>query len=284
MRRRSRQDWQEFAGALAAWALGLLAVTGLVLYGIPWTGDEVELAAWQVLGLDAQQWADLHRVGGGLLLVAAAAALALGRLELTRRGMAHSIAAGIVLLLAATALLHWPPASWLLTEEAEVGEPDALDASAEGLPYPEAADEPLAQLARQLGMEETRVGIALQEAGLRFGGLDESLAAIAQGNGTTAEAVYDAIRHLEAPALAPREEGALELIESRFAGRDIRTRSVAQLADETSVPLATALRRLHAAGMDAEASTTAGTLAAKHGLEPIDVVILLALDAPPPGR
>jgi predicted DNA-binding protein YlxM (UPF0122 family) len=129
-------------------------------------------------------------------------------------------------------------------------------------------------------MDTTRVTIALQEAKLRFQGLDESLAEIAERNGTSPEAVYDAIRHLEAPALAPHEEGTLDLIEARFAGRDIRTRSLAQLADEVSVPLETALERLRALGIEADASSTAGTLAAKHGLDPIDIVVVIAMESP----
>ena len=280
MLRHHQPPWQEIAAALAAWALGLLAVTGLVLYGIPWAGDEADLATWQVLGLDAQQWADLHRVAGIVLLLAAGAVLALGRLELTGRRMPHALAAAVVLLLTVATVLRWPPASWLLTDDAGLEALEVVEATDEGLPYPEAAAEPLAQVARQLGMDETRVAIALQEAGLRFQGLDESLAEIAADNGTTAQAVYDAIRHLEAPVLAPHEESTLDLIEARFAGRDIRTRSIAQLADETSVPLEKALQRLRAVGIDAAATTTAGTLAAKHGLEPIDVVVVLALDSP----
>jgi predicted DNA-binding protein YlxM (UPF0122 family) len=163
------------------------------------------------------------------------------------------------------------------------GGPEATEwiaAADDELPYPEAADEPLAQVARNLGMDATRVAIALQEAKLRFTGLDESLAEIAEHNGTTSLAVYDAIRHLEAPVLAPHEEGTLDLIQARFADRDIRTRSVAQLADEVSVPLETALKRLQAVGIESEASTTAGTLAAQHGLDPIDIVVVLALDSP----
>lgn len=280
MLRRSGQGWQEIAGAIAAWALGLLGVTGLVLYGIPWAGDESDLAAWRVLGLDAQQWADLHRIAGVVLFVAAAVALALGRLELTRRRSTQALAAGLILLLVAATLLRWPPVSWLLEEEPASEMSEIVETVAEGLPYPEAADEPLAQVARHLGMDETRVAIALQDAMLSFAGLDESLAEIAEKNGTTPQAVYDAIRHLEAPAFAPHEEGTLDLIEARFAGRDIQTRSIAQLADEVSVPLETALQRLRAMGIEASASTTAGTLAATHGLDPIDVVIVLALDSP----
>lgn len=280
MSRHDRLGWQEMAGVLAAWSLGLLAVTGLVLYGIPWAAEDAELAAWRVLGLDAQQWADLHRVAGIALFVAAAAALALGRLELTGRRAAHAAAAGLLILLVAATLLRWPPVSWLLEDEAAFATPEVVETVEEGLPYPEAAEEPLAQVARNLGMDATRVAIALQEAKLRFQGLDETLAEIAASNGTTAQAVYDAIRHLEAPAVAPAAEGTLDLIEARFAGRDIRTRSIAQLADEVSVPLETALERLAALGIEADASTTAGTLAAKHGLDPIDVVVALALDSP----
>jgi predicted DNA-binding protein YlxM (UPF0122 family) len=280
MSRHDRLGWQEMAGALAAWSLGLLAATGLVLYGIPWAAEDTELAAWRVLGLDAQQWADLHRVAGIALFVAAAAAVALGRLELPRRRLAHVAAAGLVTLLVAATLLRWPPVSWLLEDEAAFATPEVVETVEEGLPYPEAAEEPLAQVARNLGMDATRVAIALQEAKLRFQGLDETLAEIAENNGTTAQAVYDAIRHLEPPAVAPHAEGTLDLIEARFAGRDIRTRSIAQLADEVSVPLETALERLAALGIEADASTTAGTLAAKHGLDPIDVVVVLALDSP----
>lgn len=280
MRANDRQSWVEIAGALAAWSLGLLAATGLVLYGIPWAGDEVDLAAWRVLGLDAEQWADLHRVAGVALFAAAAAALAFGRLELTRRRSVHALAAVLVVLLVVSTLLHWPPVSWLLTDAPSEVTGEVAGTTDEGLPYPEAVDEPLAQVARNLGMDTTRVTIALQEAKLRFQGLDESLAEIAERNGTTPEAVYDAIRHLEAPVLAPHEEGALDLIEARFAGRDIRTRSLAQLADEVSVPLETALERLRALGIEADASSTAGTLAARHGLDPIDVVVAIAMESP----
>ena len=280
MSRHDRLGWQEMAGALAAWSLGLLAATGLVLYGIPWAAEDTELAAWRVVGLDAQQWADLHRVAGIALFVAAAAAVALGRLELPRRRLAHAAAAGLVTLLVAATLLRWPPVSWLLEDDAAFATPEVVETVEEGLPYPEAAEEPLAQVARNLGMDATRVAIALQEAKLRFQGLDETLAEIAENNGTTAQAVYDAIRHLEPPAVAPNAEGTLDLIEARFAGRDIRTRSIAQLADEVSVPLETALQRLAALGIEADPSTTAGTLAAKHGLDPIDVVVVLALDSP----
>ena len=88
-----------------------------------------------------------------------------------------------------------------------------------------------------------------------------------------------------APSPAPPEEATLDLIEARFADRDIRTRSIAQLAEEVSVPLDTALRRLRAAGLAAESWSTAGTRAARHGLEPLDVVVLLALEVPlPPGE
>jgi predicted DNA-binding protein YlxM (UPF0122 family) len=280
MLRRDGQLWREVAGAVAAWALGLLALTGLVLYGIPWAGDAAELAGFTVLGLDAQQWADLHRVGGIALFVAAAIALALGRLQLTRRRSAHAVGAALVLLLAASTLLRWPPASWVLQDDGYPEPTEWAVSTDDELPYPEAAHEPLAQVARNLGMDATRVAIALQEAKLRFTGLDESLAEIAEHNGTTSLAVYDAIRHLEAPVLAPHEEGTLDLIQARFADRDIRTRSVVQLADEVSVPLETALKRLRAVGIEAEASSTAGTLAAQHGLDPIDIVVVLALDSP----
>ena len=218
MSRHDRLGWQEMAGALAAWSLGLLAATGLVLYGIPWAAEDTELAAWRVLGLDAEQWADLHRVAGVALFAAAAGAVALGRLELTRRRSVHALAAALVVLLVVSTLLHWPPVSWLLAGAPSETTGEIAGTTDEGLPYPEAVDEPLAQLARNLGMDTTRVTIALQEAKLRFQGLDESLAEIAERNGTSPEAVYDAIRHLEAPALAPHEEGTLDLIEARFDG------------------------------------------------------------------
>jgi predicted DNA-binding protein YlxM (UPF0122 family) len=280
MLRRNRQYWLEIAGALAAWSLVLLAVTGVVLYGIPWSSGEAELGAWRVLGLDAQQWANLHRIAGMALFAAAAAALALGRLELSRQRSIHAVSIAFVVLLVAAVLLRWPPVSWLLQGESAEETASVVTTPENELPYPDAVDEPIAQVARNLGMDITRVTIALQEAKLRFQGVDESLAEIAERNGTTPEAVYDAIRHLEAPVLAPHEEGTLDLIEARFAGRDIRTRSLAQLADEVSVPLETALQRLRAVGIEADASTTAGTLAAQHGLDPIDIVVVIALESP----
>ncbi|MCU0766989.1 MAG: DUF4405 domain-containing protein [Gammaproteobacteria bacterium] len=283
MRYDRSQLWREAAAGLAVWSLAALALTGLVLYAVLWTSPE-EGAAPTLLGLSLDQWADVHDVLGIAFLVAALATLALGRPAWPVAPAAHGLAAAAVTVIVGLTLMHLPPATWLLPEGYPREAVESADEEPGALPYPGAGDEPLAAVAREMAMDPTRVVIALQEAGLHFESLDETLEAIAGHNGTTAAAVYDAIRHLEAPLLAPHEETPFDLVESRFMGHDVRGKTVAQLAEAASVPLDLALRRLRAAGIDAKPGELADTVASNSGVTPMDVLAALVVEGYRPRR
>ena len=274
--------WREIASSLTLWSLGALAFTGLALYVVLWSGGDD--TGDELLGLALDQWADLHDVLGLTFLGAAAVTLALGRPVWPSASAAHGAAALTLVVLVNLTLLQLPPVSWVLPEGDIDEEIESFEEEAEQLPYPGAGLEPLAAVAREMEMDATRVAIALQEAGLRYESLDETLEAIAARNGTTAGAVYEAIRHLEAAVLAPHEEAAREIVEARFMGHDVRGKTVGQLAAAASVPIEVALRRLRAAGMEAKADDMADAVAARSGAAPMDVLAALVIEGYQPKR
>lgn len=275
--------WREIAAGLALWSVGALALTGLVLYVLLWSGADGH-ADGGLLGLSLDAWADLHDVLGVAFLASVVAVLALGRPVWPTAPTAHGLAAATVTLLAGLTLMQLPPATWLLPADGEIEMAEPVDEEASDLPYPGADEDPVAAVARQMGMDETRVVIALQEAGLRYDTLDDSLESIAARNDTSAEAVYEAIRHLEAPVLAPHEETSIDIVESRFMGHEVRGKTVEQLATAASVPLELALRRLRAAGMEANPQDQADTVAARSGVTPMDVLAALVIEGYRPKR
>lgn len=275
--------WREIAAGLALWNVGALALTGLVLYVLLWSGADGQ-ADGALLGLSLDAWADLHDVLGVAFLASVVAVLALGRPVWPAAPTAHGLAAAAVTLLAGLTLMQLPPATWLLPPDGEIEIAEPVDEEAGELPYPGADEDPVAAVARQMGMDETRVAIALQEAGLHYDTLDDSLESIAARNDTSAEAVYEAIRHLEAPVLAPHEETSIDIVESRFMGHEVRGKTVEQLAKAASVPLELALRRLRAAGMEANPQDQADTVAARSGVTPMDVLAALVIEGYRPRR
>jgi hypothetical protein len=224
----SRNPIRPYADAALAWALGGMLVTGLVLY-LPLPDPEVA-AAPAVLGIDLLTWMNLHRAFGGLFLAAGLAA-ALARMAPARSAIGagfgapavapaarHGVAALLAAAVAIMAAAHWWPVSVLLNPAEVAADYEIEDGTGEGLsglPYAGAEHESMAVVAQRMGMEPTRVEIALQEAKLVYRDLEQTLEGVAARNGTTASAVYAALRHLEAPPASPEEEAALDLAQKR---------------------------------------------------------------------
>lgn len=220
-----RTPIQPYADAALAWALGGMIATGLVLY-LPLPDPEVA-AEPAVFGIDLLSWMNLHRAFGGLFLAAGAVSM-LGRLAPPRTGLGGSLASpgvapaarhGVAALLAAAvaimAMAHWWPVSVLLNPVEVAQDYEIDDGSGSGLPYAGAEHESIAAVARRMGMEATRVEIALQEARLVYRDLEQTLEAVAARNATTAGVVYAALRHLEAAPPPPEAEAALDLAQKR---------------------------------------------------------------------
>lgn len=222
----SRKSLEAYADTTLAWALGGMLLTGLVLY-LPIPDPEVA-AEPAVFGIDLLTWMNLHRAFGGLFLASGAASL-LGRLapaspgagygaggaSLTR-GARHAVAALLAATVAIMAVAHWWPVSVLLNPVETVEDHEVEDGAGSALPYAGAEHESIAVVARRMGMEVTRVEIALQEARLLYRDLEQTLEAVAARNATTPDAVYAALRHLEAPPPTPEEEAALDLAVKRL--------------------------------------------------------------------
>lgn len=225
----TRHPFQAYADATLAWALGGMVVTGLVLY-LPLPDPEVT-AESAVFGIGFLTWLDLHRAFGGLFLAAGAGSM-LGRLAPHRAGFGagfggervtstsrHGVAALLAAAVAIMALAHWWPVSVLLTPtEIEQGLEidDGAGEPGEALPYPGAEHESIAVVAHRMGMEATRVEIALQEAKLLYRDLEQTLEAVAARNATSPGTVYAALRHLEAAPVSAEEEAALDLAQKRL--------------------------------------------------------------------
>jgi hypothetical protein len=92
---------------------------------------------------------------------------------------------------------------------------------------------------------------ALQKAGIRFEGTQQSLEKIALANNTTPMAVYAVIRpHMERPEKLQLGDLSPEELEAHFAGTGLGRKSLAEVCQEVGVETTVAIQRLAEQGID----------------------------------
>jgi hypothetical protein len=64
---RNKQPIRSLIAFLVTWAFGVLTATGIVLYIVP-QGRIAYWTLWSFLGLNKEQWGDVHIMFGGIFI------------------------------------------------------------------------------------------------------------------------------------------------------------------------------------------------------------------------
>jgi len=186
---------------VVTFAFLLLVLSGTVLFVAP-RGRTANWAGWSFLGLWREQWVALHITIATLFVLFGIIHLVFNwrivwgyvfirtgwRLRLWKEGL---LALAVALALAAAAVWEVPPARPLVQASDRIKDHWANVLPAGPMPHAELLT--LEKLSARSGIPSAQLVDVLEQAGLQVAGKDPSLLDLAQANGTTPVAVYDAM-------------------------------------------------------------------------------------------
>jgi len=190
--------WRAFVSFLLFFSFLLSALSGSVLFLRP-EGSLAAWSGWSALGLEKNAWEGLHAVSVFVFLLSAIGHLfynwrpLVAGLRKGKAGKTHAwgeSAAALLLagLLLAGTLGKWLPIRWIVDLRAWFKSGSAVVRVAP--PVADAESRTLAELGRQIGMDEARLLAAAAAAHIRVESPAQTLADVACKNGLSPEDVY----------------------------------------------------------------------------------------------
>lgn len=286
-----KQKWsgRTFSSLCSLISFGMLAVTGLVLFVQP-HGRVAYWTQWEFLGLEKDQWGNLHLWSGFLFLIAGGFHLAYNWKPLVtyftakvqralryRRELALSFA--VLAWLLVSGIWSLPP----LITLSEFGE--SLKNAWITTPELEPPFGHAEELSLSVFCEKQRIPLqgaidALETAGFPVAGANQSLAEIAAVKHASGMDVYRVIRPLEVPPEAPSTWTSAE-VERSFAGTGIGRKTLAQIIEDHDLDPEVVRQRLEESGIPAKADDTIKDLAARHDQTPLAILNLILVGPQP---
>jgi hypothetical protein len=282
---KNKQSSRAFIAFVVTWAFAILTVTGIVLYVVP-QGRIAYWIHWSFLGLGKEQWGDLHMVFGGLFIATGIYHLYFnwkpfkkyladrvkGHLQIKRELVGSLLLSLVIIMMSIYAL---PPVNWVFDlndwlKAAWVKSPEMEP------PFGHAEEVSLGGISKRMRIDLPVAMQALQKAGIRFEGAQQSLEKIALANNTTPMAVYAVIRpHMERPEKLQLGDLSPEELEAHFAGTGLGRKSLAEVCQEVGVETTVAIQRLAEQGIDTSLQMSLRELAGHHGNSPVGLVKII---------
>ncbi len=274
----------------------VMTVTGLVLYVTP-QGRVANWIDWTLVGLTKDDWGAVHIASSLLFVIGGVWHLVFNwkpfvhylhkRIQGHERPRAESLIAAVVLVvLVWGTLAGLPPISYLLDLNEAAKGMWSLDANDEP-PFGHAEEVTLSALAFRTHLDTTEALAALTAADLTVAeGERTTLRRLADDNGLTPAGVYAVIKAgASRPAAARPAALTADQVDTLYGGSGIGQKTLAQAADATGLPTATALARLAAIGVAAEEDDRLKALAEDAGLAPMELLKTMLIDGyRPPAR
>lgn len=267
----------------------LLVFTGIILYIEP-HGRVAYWIKWNFLGLEKDQWGNIHIFSGLSFLVAGGFHLYYnwqplirylsGKIETGLRHQRELMVSGLIFLwIIASGIWSLPP----LVYVADLGEAiKSAWVTAPELepPFGHAEMVSLKTFCKKQGIPLHEAMAELRGAGFKVDSPDEPLENIAEGKGTSGMGVYEVIRKLEPKpeTMMPGSAWTAERVEEVFAGTGIGRKSIGQIVRDYGLDDKTVYRRLKEGGINAGEDDKIKELADKHGSTPIKLLTIILVD------
>ncbi|MEA3276413.1 MAG: DUF4405 domain-containing protein [Pseudomonadota bacterium] len=291
---KNKQSTRSLVAFLVTWSFIVLTVTGIVLYIVP-QGRIAYWVHWSLMGLEKEQWGWVHMMFGGIFILTGGLHLYFNwkpfKKYLAERAKGQiRVKQELVVSLALTALvfalsvLDLPPASWVFALNEQIKNAWVTSPELEP-PFGHAEEVSLAGIARRMNLDLASAVAALEAEGIRFDSERDSLEKIARVNGITPMTVFGIVRRFEnEPEPVPVAGLTPEEVEVRYSGSGLGRKSLKELCRTIGLDQALALRRLAAAGIQAQPEDKARELAERHGISPIDLLkVMMIPDFRPSG-
>ena len=285
---KNKHVFRSLIAFLVTWSFVILTVTGIVLYIVP-HGRVAYWTIWSLMGLEKDQWANIHMMFGGVFIVTGALHLYFnwkpfrkylaekvkGHLEFTREVYVSLAITGLILALS---VLNLPPVSWVFDLNETVKTAWVTEPGLEP-PFGHAEEVSLSGLARRMDIDLAKAMAELKAQGVEVADKRETIKQIALNNGITPMGVYAHIRRFEKqmPAgdisqLTPGE------VEAKFAGKGLGRKTLAGVMAELKLDQKAGLARLTSKGIKGEGEEKLRKIADAHDITPLELLKMLLID------
>jgi len=267
----------------------LLLLTAIILYIEP-HGRVAYWTKWNFLGLEKDQWGNIHLFSGLLFLVAGGFHLYYnwkpligylsGKIETGLRYKRELLISSLIFLwIIASGIWSLPPLvyiadlgeaiknSWVTSPELEP-------------PFGHAELVSLKTFCKKQGIPLDQAIAEVREAGFKVNNPDKTLGDIADSKGTSGMGVYAVIKELEPKPKTMKLGSAWtpEMIEEAFAGTGIGRKSIGQIIKDHGLDPKAVYHRLKRGGIEAKDGDKIKELAHKHDSTPIKILTIILVD------
>jgi hypothetical protein len=245
---------------------------------------------WNFLGLEKDQWGNIHLFSGLLFLMAGSFHLYYNWKPLIRylsgkieTGLRHKrelmISSLIFLWISASGIWALPP----LVYVADLGEAikSSWVTSAElEPPFGHAELVSLKTFCKKQGIRLDQAMTELREAGFKVNNPDKTLGDIANSKGSSGMGVYAVIKKLEpkSKTMKPGSVWTPEMVEEAFAGTGVGRKSIGQIIRDHGLDNKTVYQRLKSGGIEVKDDDKIKKLADKYDTTPIRILTIMLVD------
>jgi len=287
----SNRNWrgQAFTSLCSLVSFILLLLTAIILYIEP-HGRVAYWIKWNFLGLEKDQWGNIHLFSGLLFLVAGGFHLYYnwkpllrylsGKIETGLRYKRELMISGLIFVwIIASGIWALPPlvymadlseaikSSWVTSPELEP-------------PFGHAELVSLKTFCKKQGIPLDQAMATLGQAGFKVHNPAATLGDIAASKATSGMGVYAVIKKLEPKpeTMKPGSVWTPAMVEETFAGTGVGRKNIGQIIKENGLDPKTVYRRLKGSGIEAKDDDKIKKLADKHDSTPIRILTIILVD------
>jgi len=267
----------------------LLCFTGIVLYVQP-HGRVAYWIKWDFLGLEKDQWGNIHIYSGLLFLITGGFHIYYnwnplikylsGKIESALRYKREVIISSVILLwISVSGIWSLPPLGYI-TELSETIKNSWVTFPEFEPPFGHAELASLQTFCKKQRIPLDQAIMELRKAGFTVDSPKSTLLEIAESKRTSGMGVYEIIKRLEAKPEA-MDSGTLwttEKVEETFSGTGIGNKTIGQIIKELDLNPSKVYQRLKAVGIEAKDDDRFKSLADKNNTTPIKLMTTILLD------
>jgi len=264
-------------------------LTAIILYIVP-HGRVAYWTKWTLLGLEKDQWGNIHIFSGLLFLVAGGFHLYYNwkplinylsnKIETGLRYQRELMITSLICLwIIASGIWSLPPLAYVAVLGEAIKSSWVTSADLEP-PFGHAELVSLKTLCKKQGIPLDQAMAELREAGFKVDNPGMTIGNIADSRGTSGMGVYQVIKKLE-PKPKTMQPGSVwtpEMIEETYTGAGVGRKTVGQIIRAHGLDPKTVCQRLKGSGIEAMDDDKIKDLADKHDSTPIKILTIILVD------
>jgi hypothetical protein len=245
---------------------------------------------WSFLGLEKDQWGNIHLFSGLLFLVAGGFHLYYnwkplirylsGKIETGLRYKRELMISSLIFFwIIASGIWALPPLVYLADLSEAIKNSWVTSAELEP-PFGHAERVSLKTFCKKQGIPLDQAMAELREAGFKVNNPDKTLGEIAGSKGTSGMGVYAVIQKLEKKPKTTKSGSVWTpgMVEETFAGTGVGRKSIGQIIKDHGLNKNTVYHRLKSSGIEAADDDKIKDLARKHDSTPIKILTIILID------